>query len=256
MSGCRHNSNIPPSCKVDQLAMNTILSVRNLTVNLEGRRILAGLSFEIHAGDMLAVIGPNGSGKTVLLRTLLHMLPYQGNIQWRHGARIGYVPQRVAADRQLPLNVNDLLNAKAHFLKLSQAEVERVASVTNLTAELLYTNIGILSGGQFQKVLIAVALLGQPNVILFDEPTASLDELTEERVYELLHLLKEEHGITVVLVSHDLSVVYRYATMVLCIGKAAACFGPPKEVLTPEALEALYSAPPKYYQHLWDHHGL
>jgi len=236
--------------------MSTILSVRNLTVNLEGRRILLGLSFEVHAGDMLAIIGPNGSGKTVLLRTLLHLLPYQGKIEWMEGARIGYVPQRVAADRQLPLSASDLLNAKAHFLKLSQAEVERVASVTNLTTELLYTNIGILSGGQFQKVLIAIALLGQPNVILFDEPTASLDELTEERVYELLHRLKEEHGITVVLVSHDLSVVYRYATMVLCIGKAGACFGPPKEVLTPEALEALYSAPPKYYQHLRDHHGL
>src|SRR5208337_891072 len=155
-------------------------------------------------------------------------------------ARIGYVPQRVAADRQLPLSASDLLNAKAHFLKLSQADIERVTSVADLTLELLNANMGILSGGQFQKVLIALALLGQPNVILFDEPTASLDELTQERVYELLHRLKEEQGTTVV----------------LCIGKGKPCFGPPKEVLTPEALEALYSAPPKYYQHLREHHGL
>ncbi|MGC2173462.1 MAG: ATP-binding cassette domain-containing protein [Candidatus Sulfotelmatobacter sp.] len=153
----------------------------------------------------------------------------------------------VAADRQLPLSASDLLNAEARFLKLSQAEIERASTVTNLTAELLSTNIGILSGGQFQKILIAAALLGRPNVILFDEPTASLDELTEERIYELLNRIKEEQGITVVLVSHDLSVVYRHATMVLCIGKGKPCFGPPKEVLTPEALEALYSAPPELY---------
>ena len=129
-------------------------------------------------------------------------------------ARIGYVPQRVAADRQLPLSASDLLNAEARFLKLSQADIERAATVTNLTAELLSANIGILSGGQFQKILIAAALLGRPNVILFDEPTASLDELTEERIYELLNRIKEEQGITVVLVSHDLSVVDVYKRQV------------------------------------------
>jgi zinc transport system ATP-binding protein len=239
-----------------QKLMKTILSVKDLTVTLDGRSILSSVSFELHEGEMLAIIGPNGAGKTVLLRTLLHMLPYQGEIKWTGDARIGYVPQRVAADRQLPLSASDLLNAKARFLKLSQADIERATSVADLPSELLNANMGILSGGQFQKVLIAVAFLGQPNVILFDEPTASLDELTEERVYELLHRLKEEHGIAIVLVSHDLSVVYRYATMVLCIGKGKPCFGPPKEVLTPEALEALYSAPPKYYQHLREHHEL
>jgi len=234
----------------------TILSVKDLTVSLDGRSILSGLSFELHAGEMLAIIGPNGAGKTVLLKTLLHILPYQGEIHWVESARIGYVPQRVVADRQLPLSARDLLNAEARFLQLSPADIERVASATDLTAEVLNTNIGILSGGQFQKVLIAAALLGRPNVILFDEPTASLDELTEERVYELLNRIREEQGITVILVSHDLSVVYRYATTVLCVGKGRPCFGPPKEVLTPEALEALYSAPPKFYQHLQDHHGV
>jgi zinc transport system ATP-binding protein len=236
--------------------MKTILSVKHLTVKLDGRDIITDLSFELHERDMLAIIGPNGSGKTVLLRSLLHLLPYEGKIEWMDGARIGYVPQRVAADRQLPLSARDLLNAKANVLKLSSADTERVASLTSLTPELLDANMGILSGGQFQKVLIAAALLGQPNVILFDEPTASLDELTEERVYELLHRLKEERGITIVLVSHDLSIVYRNATTVLCMGKNGAYFGSPKEVLTPEALEALYSALPKYYQHLLDHHGL
>ena len=142
--------------------------MKRLTVNLDGGgSILSGLGFELHAGEMLAIIGPNGAGKTVPLRTLLHMLPYQGEIKWMEDARIGYVPQRVAADRQLPLSASDLLNAKARFLKLSQADIERATAVTNLAPELLNANIGILSGGQFQKLLIALALLGQPNVILF-----------------------------------------------------------------------------------------
>ncbi|HTS08086.1 MAG TPA: ATP-binding cassette domain-containing protein, partial [Candidatus Eisenbacteria bacterium] len=139
----------------------TILSVKDLTVSLDGRSILSGLSFELHAGEMLAIIGPNGAGKTVLLKTLLHILPYQGEIHWAESARIGYVPQRVAADRQLPLSASDLLNAEARFLKLSQVDIERAASATDLTPELLNTNIGILSGGQFQKILIAAALLGR-----------------------------------------------------------------------------------------------
>src|SRR5580658_7110565 len=215
----------------------TILSVQGLTVNLDGRSILSGLSLELHAGEMLAIIGPNGAGKTVLLKTLLHLLPYKGEIHWVESARIGYVPQRVAADRQLPLSASDLLNAEARFLKLSQADIERAATVTNLTAELLSANIGILSCGQFQKILIAAALLGRPNVILFDEPTASLDELSEERIYELIHELQSQRGITVILVSHDLSVVYRYANRVLCLSRGKTCIGSPKEILTPETLE-------------------
>jgi zinc transport system ATP-binding protein len=132
--------------------------------------------------------------------------------------------------------------------------VNLVASEVGLTAELLGTTIGVLSGGQFQKVLIAFALLGNPNVLLFDEPTASLDELTEEqRVYESLHALQKDRGLTVILVSHDLSVVYRYATKVLCLSKVRTCIGSPREILTPQLLEELYSAPAKYYQHIQDH---
>jgi zinc transport system ATP-binding protein len=226
-----------------------LLSVSNLGIVLGDRAVIQGLSFELQAGQSLAVIGPNGAGKTVLLKSLLGLIPYTGTIRWSRDARLGYVPQKVEADRQLPLRLRDLLAAKAAVLKLSREELDRVSSEVGLTHDVLGTSIGHLSGGQFQKALIAFALLGEPNVILFDEPTASLDELAEERVYDMLHALQRDKHIAVILVSHDLSVVYRYADMVLCLSKGTPCMGPPREVLTPETLEALYAAPPKYYRH-------
>jgi zinc transport system ATP-binding protein len=229
--------------------MGTLLKVQNLSVRFGERTVLENLSFELGAGEVLAVVGPNGSGKTVLLKALLRLIPSTGTISWAPGTQIGYVPQKIAPDRGLPLRVREVLEAKARMLGLNRSEVEKVAETAGLGHELLDAVAGLLSGGQFQKLLIAFALLGQPNVLLFDEPTASLDELSEERVYDLLHRLQTERGMTVILVSHDLSIVFRYATTVLCLSRGFTCAGPPKEVLTPEALEALYGAPPKYYVH-------
>jgi zinc transport system ATP-binding protein len=229
-----------------------LLSVRNLGVAFGKRVVFQHLSFEVNSGACLAIIGPNGAGKTVLLKALQHLIPYEGEVQWSPEARLGYVPQSVATDRELPLRVRELLAAKSRVLHLSDREMGQVSSELNLAPEFLNAGIGTLSGGQFQKLLIALALLGRPNVLLFDEPTASLDELTEERIYELVHQLQTQKGITLFLVSHDLSVVYRYATQVLCLSKGMICMGPPKEIMTPKTLEELYGAPPKYYRHLQD----
>jgi zinc transport system ATP-binding protein len=233
--------------------MAPILSVQDLTIGFGNRKVIRHLSFEVNPSDNLAIIGPNGAGKTVLLRALLNLLSYQGVIQWAPDARLGYVPQKIAADRQLPLQVDDLLMSKARLLKLPAQDIRLVADRVGLTPELLRTSVGILSGGQFQKVLIAFALLGNPNVLLVDEPMSSLDELAAERIYDLLRDLQREHGLTILLVSHDLTVVYQSATKVLCLGTGKSCFGPPREILTPATLEAVYSAPLKFYQHHHDH---
>lgn len=233
---------------------NPLLSVAHLKIAFRSRLVIQDLSFHIDSGDCLAIIGPNGAGKTALLKALLGLLPHEGTIRWSPDARVGYVPQKVAADWQLPLRVKDLLSAKVRTLKLAPREMESVCAQVGLGREILNATIGSLSGGQFQKALIAFALVGSPNVLLFDEPTASLDELTEGRVYDLVHSLQQEKGITVLLVSHDLSVVYRYATKVLCVSKDVECMGAPQEILTPERLEQLYAAPPKYYRHVEGHH--
>jgi zinc transport system ATP-binding protein len=234
---------------------NRLLSVANLNVSFGKREVIHDLSFDVREGDCVAIIGPNGAGKTVLLQALLKLIPYRGEIRWSPSARLGYVPQKIEADRQLPLSAKDLLAAKARLMRLEASEVEEVSAELGLTNELLSTAIGLLSGGQFQKALIAFALLGRPNVLLIDEPTASLDELTEEHVYDLLQTLQKKQGMTVLLVSHDLSVVYRNANMVLCLSKGRTCMGPPKEVLTPAMLQELYASPAQYYQHVHAREG-
>lgn len=229
--------------------MEPVLTVENLSVAFDGHVVIENLSFEVPRGENISVIGPNGSGKTVLLRALLGTLPYTGRIVWTPGIRFGYVPQKIDADRHLPLNVRDLLIAKIRVLGLPKSALAEVAENVALAPKILGTPMGHLSGGQFQKSLIAFALLGNPGVILFDEPTASLDQLAEEHVYEIIHDLQERYGITILIVSHDLSMVYRYATKVLCLNKHGLCYGDPQEVLTPGTLEKLYGTPHKYYHH-------
>jgi zinc transport system ATP-binding protein len=109
--------------------------------------------------------------------------------------------------------------------------------------------IGILSGGQFQRLLVAFALVGAPNVLLLDEPTAGVDEPGQERLNELVRRLQLEQGLTVLFISHELSVVYRYATDVLCLSPDRVCVGPPRTVLTPELLHDLYGTPVDYHVH-------
>ncbi|HVO28603.1 MAG TPA: metal ABC transporter ATP-binding protein [Candidatus Paceibacterota bacterium] len=233
--------------------MAQVLTISNLRIAFDGEAALQKVSFTLETGDSLAVIGPNGAGKSVLLRALLGMIPYEGAIRWGDGTRIGYVPQKINADRHLPINFKNLLAAKAAVLKLPDGDIADIIKTVGLDEKIMKTPVGHLSGGQFQRALIAFALLGKPNVLILDEPTASIDVTGEGQIYELVHRLQDEYGMTIILVSHDLSFVYRYANKVLCLDKTEVSFGVPEEALTPEALEKLYG-PHKYFHH-FHHHG-
>ncbi len=226
-----------------------VLSIKNLTVKFDSQTVIENLNLSVEWGENLAVIGPNGSGKTVLLKALLGIIRYSGEVHWASGVKIGYVPQKIDADRYLPVNLLDLMKAKSEILRLDKKETKSVLETAEISHKVLSTPVGHLSGGQFQRALIAFALLGSPNVILFDEPTASLDQLSEERIYELVSNLQKKRDITVLLVSHDLSVVSQYATKVLCLNKERICYGTPAEALRPEILDELYGRHQKYYQH-------
>jgi ABC-type Mn2+/Zn2+ transport system ATPase subunit len=229
--------------------MQKVITADHIKIEFDESPVLEDVSFELTEGDSMAIIGPNGAGKSVLLRALLGMIPYSGKIDWMPGVRIGYVPQKIDADRHLPITIQNLLSAKAATLKLAKSDIDIAIKNVGLDQKILTTPVGHLSGGQFQRALIAFALLGKPNVLILDEPTASIDKPGEEQMYELIHRLQDEYSMTTILVSHDLSFVYRYATKVLCINHANICFGTPEEALTPEVLQKLYGGPTKFYHH-------
>ncbi|MGH7297443.1 MAG: metal ABC transporter ATP-binding protein [Polyangiaceae bacterium] len=202
--------------------------------------VLRDLSFQLDRGSVLAVIGPNGAGKTVLFKALVGMLPHAGLVRWSPGTRIGYVPQKLGVERDLPLTSLDLLKAKADVVGAPAGAIEPVLSMVGLGEAQAKQAIGDLSGGQFQRLLLAAALIGDPTVLLLDEVTSGVDEAGQERAFALLDRLVEQRRRTVLLISHELSVVYAHATHVLCLARARAWFGPPTEVLTPGILRELF----------------
>lgn len=235
--------------------METILKVENLSVGFEHNQVLENISFEVQKGDVLAIVGPNGAGKSVLFRALLGLIPYAGKAVWAKGAKISYVPQKFSIDKDLPLSVNE-------FLEFKEKNHEKIMTAVNavglsdeqhgphhLEHHVLKQRIGWLSGGQLQRVLIAWSLLDNPDVLLFDEPTTGIDIGGEETIYNLLKKMKEEHSLTVLLISHDLNIVYKYANNVLCLNKELICHGTPTTALSAEALKKLYGSEAGFYQH-------
>ncbi len=229
--------------------MVNALEVEQLTVRLDGTPILRALDFTVARGSSLAVIGPNGAGKTVLFRTLIGALRHEGRVRWAPGTRIGYAPQKLDIERDLPLTGLDLLAAKAVLAEAARGEADRALELVNLPRAVAAQPIGTLSGGQFPRLLLAFALMGKPNVLLFDEPTAGVDEPGEERLYEMIRRVQQSEGLTLLLISHELSVVYRYATNVLCLSREKPCYGPPEQVLTPDRIEQLYGTPLGFHHH-------
>lgn len=217
-----------------------ILQVKDVEVSFGEKTVISGISFEVLEGETLAIIGPNGAGKTVLFKALIGSLPHKGEVAWSPAARIGYVPQTIDLERSLPLTLGDFLNTKARLLGLPAEEISNALHLVHLPEDLLSHKLGILSGGQLQRGLIAFALLGNPNILLLDEPTAGIDLPREEQIYDTIHRLQDEKGITFILISHDLSLVYSHSTNVLCLNQQVVCHGTPHHVLTPENLQHLY----------------
>ena len=229
-----------------------VLKVENLEVSFGKEKVLDDVSFEVNEGDALAVIGPNGAGKTTLFKALLGMIPYRGLIQWQEGVRIGYVPQRMEIETDVPLTVREFLRLRGSA-NFSEEKAREAAQSVLLLEEILNSGLGEISVGQRQRILISWALLGKPQVLLFDEPTADIDIRGQESIYQLLHHLQDKYQLTIILISHDLNVVYKYAEQVLCLNRQLVCFGLPAEVLSPEQMQKLYGGEHAFYHHLGKH---
>jgi len=224
---------------------NIILNVKNLSVSLGNEKIIENLSFKVREGEVLVVLGPNGAGKTVLLKTLIGAFPYKGKIIWKKGTKIGYVPQRLPFIKNVPLSVKEFFFLK----KVSQEEINNIMDSLKVSKDILDKKIGDLSSGQFQRILVGWALIGNPQVLLFDEPFAGIDISGQESIYDLLKELKEQKNLTILLVSHELNIVYKFASKILCLRKKLLCYGTPLEILSPESLAELYGGEVKFHFH-------
>jgi zinc transport system ATP-binding protein len=229
-----------------------VLEARDLSVTIGSEEIVSAVSLTLRRGEVLALIGPNGAGKTVLLRALLGLVPYSGEVHWREGVRCGYVPQRFTVDRSIPVTVREFLLLKSPRFwfpsRSAIADLKHELDLVGLSTDLLRKSLGELSGGHLQRILIAWAMLGHPDVLLFDEPTASVDLGFQDTVYNLVRRMQRERGTAILLISHDLNVVYRHADHVMCLNKKVLCYGRPRDVLNAESLARLYGEV-AFYEH-------
>ena len=211
-----------------------ILSVKNLEV-------------EINKGDALAIIGPNGAGKTMLLRALLDLDDYKGEIKWAPEIKIGYVPQRMDIETDIPLTVREFFYLRD--AEINEIKIKEALTFVHFDEEILNSGFGEISVGQRQRVLVAWAIITKPDVLLFDEPTADVDIVGQKSIYAMLHKLQHDLNLTVILVSHDLNVVYKYADKVICLNRKKICEGAPNEILNTERLLEIYGGEKAFYHH-------
>ena len=235
-------------------APDALVSARGVTLARQGRLLLDAIDLDIGAGEIVTVIGPNGAGKTTLVRALIGLIAADGGeIRRRPGLRLGYAPQQFNIDPAIPMTVE-------RFLRLGGAHsTERLGQALDEVgaARLRSQQISSLSGGELQRVVLARALLRDPHLIVLDEPVRGVDYAGEAELYDLIGRLRDDHGLGVLLVSHDLHIVMARSDRVVCINGHVCCSGVPHSVARdpeyarlfgPEAARAV-----AIYTHAHDH---
>jgi zinc transport system ATP-binding protein len=244
---------------------HALVAVRGLSVQLGDKPVLHGVDLDLEQGRITALVGLNGSGKTTLLRALLKEVPYTGKVHFHCGhdhsrpmpSHIGYVPQKLSVDARLPLTVRDLLAMALQrtpiFLGIRPRTECRMAELLGrVKAELslLDKPVERISGGELQRVLLALALHPEPELLLLDEPAQGIDFQDEELFYEIIAGLSRQGGVTILLVSHDISVVSRHADHVLCLKDGRIqCQGHPHTVLSQQMLQQIFGAQKGLFAH-------
>ena len=230
-----------------------LIEAQGLTVDRPGTReaALSNVDFSIAPGEIVTVVGPNGSGKSTLIRALLgNLVPRSGRVTRLPGLRVGYVPQRVQIERMIPLTVRRFLSLPR---RVSDAEA-RDALLRAGVGDLSQRSIDALSGGQFQRVLLARALLGNPQILVLDEPTQGLDQPGIVAFYQLIEQVRAETGAAVLMVSHDLLVVMRASDRVVCLNGHVCCEGTPQSVGSAPEYLALFGGGGEGTLALYQHH--
>ena len=225
--------------------------IDNVSVSRGGVPILESINASVPRGEVTGLIGPNGSGKTTLLLAILNQISYSGRISFGSQdvsckPRIGYVPQRFQFDRGMPITVLDFMTMGNQSIPLwfgttsrRRKMAEKMLAVVQ-AQHLKDRRLGALSGGELQRVLLALALLQEPELLILDEPVAGMDIVGEQLFCDIIEQLRKERGFTQLMVSHNLSVVLGHASHAILLNRRVICEGNPHEVLKPEMLLATY----------------
>ncbi|MEE4118861.1 MAG: metal ABC transporter ATP-binding protein [Paracoccaceae bacterium] len=243
-----------PEVPGNAAARRPLVAAQGLSVALAGRTVLRDIDFSVSPGEIVTVVGPNGSGKSTLLRALIGAVaPAEGRVVRRAGLRVGYVPQILRIDATLPLTVSRFLSLPRRRSAAQTAEALAAAGLPDLHARQMTE----LSGGQFQRVLLARALLDAPDLLLLDEPTQGLDQPGSAAFYRRIAAVREETGCAVVMVSHELHVVMSASDRVICLNGHVCCEGAPAHVASAPEYRALFGTGTggalALYRHEHDH---
>lgn len=225
-----------------------LIAARNLTVIADDTRILDRVSMAICPGEIVTLIGPNGSGKTTLLKVLLGLAAAKGDIVRKPDLKTGYVPQIFTRDSALPMTVQRFMRLFAPM-----AAVEKALQRADI-AGAQHKQMNSLSGGELARVLLARAIAGHPDLLVLDEPTASVDVAGEAALYRLIAQIRDELNCGVLLVSHDLHVVMARANRVICLNHHICCQGAAEAVVRDPAFHALFGRQTADEIALYAHH--
>lgn len=245
--------------------MNTpLISLQNISFAYTSESTLEHITLDVIAGDYMGVIGPNGGGKTTLIKLMLGLLqPQAGKIQlwgtdshaFKQWHKIGYVPQRASnSEFRLPITVQEVVSfGRVGDKPRTSRQSDRTAVQTAMErvgiAELAKRRLSDLSGGQQQKVFIAKALAAEPEVLVLDEPTVGVDVRAQDEFYQLIAELNKHQGLTIIMVSHDIDVVVNEVSKLACINKALVYHGHPKEFMQHDYMTKLYGKTRKFILH-------
>ncbi len=219
------------------------MKVNHLGVVIGGQEILADINLHIHCGTLNAVVGKNGAGKSTLVRAMLGDIPHSGSIEFKdredgriQKLKIGYVPQNINIDKQTPVSVYDLIASFRSrfpvFLSKSKRSYAKIKeSLKIFEADMLIDKqVCNLSGGELQRVLLSLAVMDEPNLLLLDEPVSGIDQNGMELFYKLMDYLKRNYDLAIILISHDLDYVAKYADAVILLDKTVLKQGTVREV--------------------------
>jgi zinc transport system ATP-binding protein len=235
-------------------ASNPLVRLQNAGVNRDGRWLVRGVDLKVEGGEIVTLIGPNGSGKSTTAKMALGLLaPDEGQAHRRRDLRVGYVPQKIAVDWTLPLNVKHIMRLTA---RLSDREIDASLESTG-ALHLKNAEVLKLSGGEFQRVMIARAMARKPNLLVLDEPVQGVDFSGEVAIYDLIKSIREKLGCGILMISHDLHIVMAATDQVVCLNGHVCCQGTPSTVAESAEYRRLFgpraAASLAVYEHHHDH---